>query len=746
MPPESLPARIPSVTILVVDDQEDHRDLIGRKLKEHGYRVVVAATGDEALGRLDGVDLVLLDYRLPGRTGLETLQLIRQGGGPSAVMVTGLGSETLAVDAMRAGAVDYLVKDHDFLHRLPQVVGRALRHHELGKRSHELQRLVLTVTSASSRDCVFQQVVWGARHLLGADACRLGLFAKRQVIWEAHDGAHDLGLPALVEDTVAASADPDELAEYLTDRLLVPIPSPRGVPLGVLAILTAQPRAYLAEELELATTFAAFAGIAVDKMHQLEAQRALVDDLQAALDLHGRAQEALTHQALHDTLTGLPNRALLVDRLTQAIARSQRTGTDTAVLFLDLDRFKWVNDSLGHTAGDDLLIAVAERLRPQLRPEDTIARFGGDEFVVLCEGLRFGGDAVHTADRLAAALALPFRLGDQPISVTASIGIALASTTPDGSAGEILRDADSAMYRAKEAGRNRIEVFDEGMRLAARARFETEAALRRGIDGDQFKVFYQPIIEMGSERAVGTEALVRWDSGNGNLVASDRFIPLAEETGLIVPIGAVVLREACRQTARWNETICQGQPIMVAVNISPRQLTTGGLVDLVADVLTKSGLPAAQLCLEITETVLMEDASSSEITLAELKRLGVQLAIDDFGTGYSSLRHLRRLPIDVLKIDRSFVAGLGRNAADTAIVNGVAALGRSLGLRTVAEGVEHADQAAMVADLGCEFAQGFLWSKPLPPTDLAHWLHRHTAPARRPHGELLPAAPANASR
>jgi diguanylate cyclase (GGDEF)-like protein len=470
---------------------------------------------------------------------------------------------------------------------------------------------------------------------------------------------------------------------------------------------------------------------------RLEVERAFVYDLQATLDLHGLAQEALAHQALHDTLTGLPNRALLLDRLSQAIVRSERTGTDTAVLFLDLDRFTWVNDSLGHAGGDELLVAVADRLRSQLRSEDTLARFGDDEFVVLCDGLRFGSDAVQTADRLVAALSVPFHLGDRTISVTASIGIAHASTTPEGSAGEILRDADSAMHRAKDGGRNRMEVFDEGMRLTAMARCETESALRRGIDEDRFKVFYQPIIELGTGRVVGTEALVRWDRGDGDLIAPQHFIPLAEETGLIVPIGGLVLREACRQTVRWNETICQDQPLMVAVNISPRQLATAGLVDLVAEVLADSTLPPARLCLEITETVLIDDAISSETTLAELKHLGVHIAIDDFGTGYSSLRYLRRLPIDVLKIDRSFIAGLGENAADTAIVNGVLGLARSLGLRTVAEGVEHPDQATTVTDLGCEFAQGFLWSQPVPPTAFAHWLGERAVPGRpRPAGEL----------
>ena len=268
------------------------------------------------------------------------------------------------------------------------------------------------------------------------------------------------------------------------------------------------------------------------------------------------------------------------------------------------------------------------------------------------------------------------------------------------------------------------------MRLTAMARLETEAALRRGIDEDRFKVFYQPIIELGTGRVVGTEALVRWDR-DGEVVAPQLFIPLAEETGLIVSIGALVLREACRQTARWNKTICQDQPLMVAVNLSPRQLATAGLVDLVAEVLADSALAPSRLSLEITETVLMEDVPSSESTLDELKRLGVRIAIDDFGTGYSSLRYLRRLPIDVLKIDRSFVAVLGQNSADTAIVNAVLGLARSLGMRTVAEGVERPDQATMVTDIGCEFAQGFLWSQPLPPAAFAHWLEERVGAGRR---------------
>jgi diguanylate cyclase (GGDEF)-like protein len=439
------------------------------------------------------------------------------------------------------------------------------------------------------------------------------------------------------------------------------------------------------------------------------------------------AERALLHQAFHDTLTGLPNRALLADRLGQTLARRERRCAEAAVLFLDIDRLKWVNDSLGHAAGDQLLVDVARRLDSVLRPGDTVARFGGDEFVVLCEDLGSTGEALNVAERLRDALASPFHVRGREIALTASIGIALTSTSSHDTPDALLRDADAAMYRAKERGRDRVELFDDHMRSRALARLETESTLRRAIEQNELRVHYQPVIDLPTGRATGLEALVRWEHPERGLVAPSEFIPVAEETGLIVGLGAFVLTEACTQVARWNNRRPDEPPLTVSVNLSAHQLRARGLRELVTEALQHSRLEPRLLCLEITETALVEDADSNRAALDSLKDLGVILAVDDFGTGYSSLLYLRRFPVDMLKIDRSFVLGLETNAEDTAIVSGVIGLAQALGLQAVAEGVETPEQAACLRRLGCPLAQGYHWSKPLTPRQTERWLKGHRA-------------------
>ena len=434
------------------------------------------------------------------------------------------------------------------------------------------------------------------------------------------------------------------------------------------------------------------------------------------------AERALIHQAFHDTLTGLPNRALLDDRLGQALARRERRPLEIAVLFLDIDRLKWVNDSLGHAAGDQLLVTAAHRLTAVLRPGDTVARFGGDEFVVLCDDVGGECEALVVAERLREALAAPFHLRDREIGLTASIGIALASSSTHDSPDALLRDADAAMYRAKERGRDRVELFDDQMRSRAVARLETESMLRRAMDRDELRVHYQPVIDLSTDRIIGVEALVRWEHPDRGTVGPSEFITVAEDTGIIVNLGAFVLREACMQVARWNSRAPDRPPLTVSVNLSAHQLRSRGLREMVAGALDRSGLAPRLLCLEITETALVEDADASRTALDALKDLGVTLAVDDFGTGYSSLLYLRRFPVGVLKIDRSFVIGLGTSAEDTAIVSGVIGLARALGLLAVAEGVETSEQVARLRELGCPLAQGYHWSTPLTARQMGRWL------------------------
>jgi diguanylate cyclase (GGDEF)-like protein len=413
------------------------------------------------------------------------------------------------------------------------------------------------------------------------------------------------------------------------------------------------------------------------------------------------------------------------------------------VLFLDCDHFKVVNDSLGHAAGDALLIAVAQRLAGVLRPGDTVARFGGDEFVIICDRLEHAADAELVARRTLAELGRPFALNGADHVMSASIGISLAIGAPRDPE-DLLREADAAMYRAKEKGRGRYELYDELMHALALARLRTETELRLALRRDELRLHYQPIVDVRDGRIVSLEALVRWDHPERGLVGPGEFIPVAEDTGVIVALGEWVLHEACRALAEWQVTYPE---LRLGVNLSARQVAHPAIVDTVAAALRGSGVDPATLVLEITESVLMADPESSAQTLTELKALGLQIALDDFGTGYSSLAYLRRFPIDIIKIDREFVAEL---ESDRVIVEAVLGMGRNMGLHVVAEGVETAEQEAALAGMGCELAQGFFFSRPQPEAAIAALLASAFSPGSARGGAqwrlTLPRAAASSRR
>ncbi len=435
-----------------------------------------------------------------------------------------------------------------------------------------------------------------------------------------------------------------------------------------------------------------------------------------------QVETQLAHQALHDALTGLPNRRLLIDRIGQALARSSREGSHVAVLLLDLDRFKLVNDSWGHSAGDTVLVEVADRLRNAVRGADTVARFGGDEFVVVREGVGGAWEAARFGERLVNAVAGSLPIGGEEVFVTASLGIAVGGE--DDTAEALLRDADAAMYSAKERGRGRVELFDAEARIRAESRLVAEAALRRALERQEFVVLYQPIVSVGDGRIVGAEALVRWDVPGHDRVSPTDFIPLAEETGLIVPLGQWVLDEACDQLRRWKDA---GLDLAsLSVNVSARQLSAGDFSAAVSHALRRNDLSPSALSFEITESVLMEDVEFSIESLVGLKALGVRLAVDDFGTGYSSLAYLKRLPLDSLKVDRAFVDGLGTDPNDSAIVAAIVAMAGALGLSVTAEGVETERQRDELRLLGCRYAQGYLFARPLPADDFARLVAEQT--------------------
>ncbi len=432
-----------------------------------------------------------------------------------------------------------------------------------------------------------------------------------------------------------------------------------------------------------------------------------------------QAEDQLAHQALHDGLTGLPNRVLFVDRLGHALLRTRRDASEKpVVMFIDLDRFKVVNDSLGHGAGDEILVETATRIGSVIRPGDSVARLGGDEFTVLCEGVAPEVNAIRVAERIVESLALPFTVHGRNVFLTASIGIA-SSGGPDDSPELLLRDADAAMHRAKRGGGGGHVLFSKGMRASTVKRLELESSLRRAIEQEELCLFYQPQISFDSGAIVGFEALIRWRQPERGMVSPAEFIPLAEETGLIVPIGAWVLREACREAQRWREDHPAWGPLKISVNLSPRQLAEPGLAELVCNTLAATQTEAADLWLEITETVVMDEDASGPELLANLEDIGVGIAIDDFGVGFSSLSRLKELPrVDAVKLDKSFIDGVCTTAGDRAIVAAGIALAQALQAVTVAEGVETADQATALRELNCELAQGYFYARPMPRSEI----------------------------
>jgi diguanylate cyclase (GGDEF)-like protein len=422
-----------------------------------------------------------------------------------------------------------------------------------------------------------------------------------------------------------------------------------------------------------------------------------------------RRQEELAFLATHDALTGLPNRTLILDRVEQMLVRAHRNQEPVAALFIDLDNFKGINDTLGHGAGDELLRAVAARLQGVVRDLDALGRLGGDEFVIVAEGMSLAAGPELIAERLLEALKQPFKLSgtETKLTVTASVGIAAGDRA---CAEELLRDADIAMYRAKWDGKNRYVVFESGMQDAVQSRMELEIDLRVAVDNEEFFLVYQPTFDLRSMSPTGIEALVRWNHPTRGVVQPDDFVPLLEETGMIIEVGRWVLASACRQATTWHEA---GYPVGIAVNVSARQLDTDEFVTDVRTVLAETGLDPGALTIEITETTLMTNAEETARRLTAIKQLGVRIAIDDFGTGYSSLAYLQRFPVDALKIDRSFIARLTQDQEGETLIRSLVQLGKSLAIETLAEGIERSHELSLLKEEQCDTGQGFLFARPL---------------------------------
>jgi diguanylate cyclase (GGDEF)-like protein/PAS domain S-box-containing protein len=678
------------VRVLLVEDSPDDARLI-TTLLERRAREPFEIHHCDRLGRgvshLDGhpADVVLLDFSLPDSHGLETFRRMN-GSHPEVpvIVLTSLEDDALAACAVREGAQDYLVKRDVDVRLLTRSIRYAMERHradEALRRSE--QRYALAVQGANdglwdwdvSEGTVYLSPRW--REMLGcADAEVEGSF-EGWMRW-VHPEDRDSVRSAL-DAHFRGGGSHFELEHRMLHR---------------------------SEQVRWVRT----RGVVVR-----EADGVVVRMAGSMTDVtdRKRAEEQLLHDAFHDGLTGLANRALLVDRMNVSLAAQRRDeASPFAVLVLDVDRFKNVNDSLGHGLGDELLLQVGQRLKQVVREGDTVARLGGDEFAVQVNRVRDAGDAVHLAERIKAVLGQPFSLGEQEVFVTASVGIALSAdgaTSADG----MLRDADIAMYRAKGAGRARYEIFDRKMHRAAVRLLSMETELRRAVDQGDFVMHYQPIVSLDDGRIVGFEALVRWNHPERGLVAPTAFIAIAEETGLIVPLGWWVLEHACRQARQWQLAFPSEPPLFMSVNVSGKLFTQADAVDGVVRILEASQLEPESLRLEVTESVVMEHTEQAMRKLLELRAFGVQLSIDDFGTGYSSLSYLQRFRYDSLKIDRSFVSSMGSAGDSRAIVETILGLASSLGIGVVAEGVETAEQVERLRQMKCPLGQGYWFARPL---------------------------------
>jgi diguanylate cyclase (GGDEF)-like protein len=587
----------------------------------------------------------------------------------------------------------------------------------LRKRQRVLEAMARIQRAISRREPlegVLETIVGAAGELLGDDAPALVLIDPDDPGWltiaaqhgydavlAEDDGRHRIGVGvtgrAVAEARLIVVEDypsmPDASGPWLRHGLQAAMAAPvheDGRVIGSLLLSSFRPgRVFSRAEQDMLSSFAEHASLA------------LTD---------ARRVDTMLHQALHDALTGLPNRALFTDRIQHALIQGRRRGTACGVIFLDLDRYKTDHDSLGHGAGDELLVAVARRIDESLRSADTAARLGGDEFAVLLEDLGGTDEAVMVAERITAALAAPVVVQGHEVYVKVSVGIAVGRQE----ASELLRQADVAMYRAKRDGKGRHRVFEDGMQAEVVERLELEGELLRAIERDEVEVHYQPVIALDGHTLAGFEALARWTHPTRGLVPPPLFIPLAEENGSIVELGRQILRTACRQAAQWNDEFPTSEPRIMSVNLSGRQLEDPNIVADVAAALADSGLSAAALVLEITETVLMHDTEATISRLSALKALGVRLAVDDFGTGYSSLRYLRRFPIDILKMAKPFVDGLDTGDDEgRALARAIVELASSLKLACIAEGIEAGAQADVLQDLGCGMGQGFHFARPM---------------------------------
>jgi diguanylate cyclase (GGDEF)-like protein/PAS domain S-box-containing protein len=683
--------------VLIVEDSAEDAQLLLLQLRRNGYKPVAerVQTAEEMERALDEKrwDLVIADYSLPTFNALAALELLhrRELDIPFLVVSGTIGEET-AVETMRAGAHDYIMKGSSA--RLIPAIARELR--EAVERANR-RRAEEALRESERR---FRALIEHSSDILTV------LDAGGRIVYESPSVERLLGLTAgeLIGTALEEHVHPEDrhvLASALAQS--------SGASTAVAAEFRMRQRGgewrYLEASVSNLLDNAEVGGIVLNSR-----------------DITSRKQdeEMIRHLAYFDALTGLPNRMLFDDRLAQALAHSRRRGArGLAVMFLDLDRFKTINETLGHGAGDELLRAVSERFAAVLREEDTIARLGGDDFLFLLPEIDDVEDAARVARKVLSELGTPFSMHGHELHVTASVGIAMFPLD-GGDAETLIRNADSALYRAKEEGGNRYQLYAPAMNAIAFKRLVLENSLRRAIEREELRLHYQPLVSLHDGTCVGVEALIRWEHPDLGLVSPGEFIPLAEETGLIVPLTHWVLRAACRQMKEWRDA---GLALMtVSVNISAQHFSAMNLPTAVSEALAAAKLDGRHLGLELTESVMMENVEETIATLLELKKLQVKISIDDFGTGYSSLSYLKRLPIDTLKIDQSFVRNTPADADDAAIAMLIISMAHSLNLSVVAEGVETEEQMRMLRSQQCDVMQGYLVSRPVPGPQVAELL------------------------
>jgi diguanylate cyclase (GGDEF)-like protein/PAS domain S-box-containing protein len=685
--------------ILLIENDPAGADRICAALAETGsgsFDVEWVRQLSEGLARLSkrGIDAVLLELSLPDSHGIETFDKLFCAAPDVPILILGNGNEALAKEAVAHGAQDYLLAGHLDSYSLPRALRNAIERKAVEDALYiEKERAVVTLNSIG--DAVLCTDISG-------NITYLNLVAEAMTGWPREEA---IGKPLCQVFRIVDGATHDTAR----DPMEMAVEQNRTVGLTVNCVLIRRDGFESAIEDSAAPIHDRAGRVtgAVIVFHDVSAARAM--------------SVKMTHSAQHDVVTNLPNRLLLNDRITQSIALALRQNKSIAVIFLDLDRFKYINDSLGHETGDKLLRSVSKRLLASVRGSDTVSRQGGDEFVILLSEISHPEDAAKSAKKILTSLSAPHSIVGQDLHIDGSIGISVYPE--DGEDAEtLIKNADTAMYHAKGAGRNNFQFFKGDMNLRAVERQSLEVSLRHALEGEQFLLHYQPKVNLDTGEITGVEALIRWQHPDRGLISPGRFIPIAEDCGLIVQIGRWVLREACRQTREWQDAGWLRLPI--AVNVSALEFRDPAFVDSVRTVLQETGLQARYLELELTEGVLMEDGQSTAAVLQELKKMGVQLAVDDFGTGYSSLSYLQQFPIDVLKIDQSFVHHITGNPDDSPIVSAIIDMGKNLKQRVIAEGVETQGQLAFLQAQRCAEGQGYFFSRPLAAAQFAYLLQK----------------------